>query len=163
MGVLLFVLFWVLLGVGIVVISLRGGPRGARGALYGQSRRARRVAGVVLTVLYVGLGVAVPAVVIAGGRDRGADVRGAKNLNAQATRGRTLFGEFCVQCHTLRAANAVGRVGPNLDELRPPKALVLDAVLHGRARGAGRMPAALVQGRDAQAVAAFVSKVAGQQ
>jgi mono/diheme cytochrome c family protein len=163
MGVLLFVLFWVLLGVGILIIAIRGGPRAARGALYGQTRRSRRVAGAVLTVVYLGLGIAVPAVVIAGGRDHPADVRGAKNLDSQQTRGRALFGEFCVQCHTLRAANAVGKVGPNLDELRPPKALVLDAVLHGRARGNGRMPAGLVQGRDAQAVAAFVSKVAGQE
>jgi mono/diheme cytochrome c family protein len=163
MGVLLFVLFWILLGVSIVVIALRGGPAKARESLYGQTRGSRRAAGVVLTAVYLGLGVAVPAVVIAGGRERDEDVRGGQNLTAQEARGRELFGEFCVQCHTLKAANAVGKVGPNLDELRPPKALVLDAVLKGRARGAGRMPAGLVQGRDAQAVAAFVAKVAGQE
>jgi mono/diheme cytochrome c family protein len=163
MGVLLFVLFWVLLGVSIVVVALRGGPRKARESLYGQTRRSRRAVGVLLTGVYLGLGVAIPAVVIAGGRDREDNVRGAKNLTAQEGKGRELFGQFCVQCHTLKAANAVGQVGPNLDELRPPKALVLDAVTHGRARGNGRMPAGLVQGRDAQAVAAFVARVAGQQ
>ena len=57
----------------------------------------------------------------------------------------------------------MGRVGPNLDNLRPPKALILNAIAQGRARGVGRMPAQLLQGQDAQDVAAYVSKVEGRQ
>ena len=163
MGVILFVLFWVLLGLSIFFIAVRGGPKGARESLYGQSRRSRRVVGVVMLVLYLGIGVAVPAIVIAAGREKEDDLKGGKTLTAAEAHGRVLFGHLCVQCHTLAAANAVGKVGPNLDQLRPPRALVLDAVTHGRARGNGRMPAALVVGKDAQDVAAFVAKVAGQQ
>ncbi|MDX6659290.1 MAG: hypothetical protein QOJ55_112, partial [Solirubrobacteraceae bacterium] len=44
-----------------------------------------------------------------------------------------------------------------------PKSLVLNAIEQGRARGVGRMPAALLQVQDAQDVAAYVSKVAGRQ
>jgi mono/diheme cytochrome c family protein len=163
MGVLLFVAFWLLLGLTILFIALRGGPRQARATLYGESRRARRAAALVLLVAYLALGVIIPAVVIAAGRGQEADLKAGKKLNSLEQRGRDVFGKACVQCHTLAAANAIGRIGPNLDELHPPRALVLNAVLNGRARGNGRMPARIVQGRDAQAVAAFVAKVAGQQ
>ena len=163
MGVIIFVLVWVVLGLSIFFIAIRGGPRGARESLYGQSRRNRRATGLVMLVLYLGIGVAVPAIVIAAGRDREDDIKGGKTLTSAEAHGRVLFGRFCVQCHTLAAANAVGKVGPNLDQLRPPRALVLDAVTKGRARGNGRMPAALVVGNDAKDVAAFVAKVAGQQ
>jgi mono/diheme cytochrome c family protein len=84
-------------------------------------------------------------------------------LTAAEKRGRELFGRTCNQCHTLAASKTVGRVGPNLDDLHPPKSLVLNAIEQGRARGIGRMPAALLQGQDAQDVAAYVSKVAGRQ
>ena len=40
-----------------------------------------------------------------------------------------------------KASNAVGKVGPNLDVLHPPKGLILDAITNGRARGQGQMPA----------------------
>ena len=64
-------------------------------------------------------------------------------------------------CHTLKASNAVAQVGPNLDQLRPPKALVLDAIAKGRANGNGQMAAQIYTGQDAQAVAAYVAKAAG--
>ena len=60
-------------------------------------------------------------------------------------------------CHTLEAANAVAQVGPNLDTLRPTKALVLDAIENGRARGNGAMARNLVIGEDAEDVAEFVA------
>ena len=151
-----FVGIWIAIGLAIFLIALGGGPRGARARVLAMSSRpARRVFGGVVAALYVGLGIAIPAVVIAG--------NARVELNASEQRGRELFGRICQQCHTLAEANAVGRVGPNLDKLKPPKALVLDAVLKGRARGAGRMPAGLYQGKDAQDVAAFVARVAGRQ
>ena len=72
-----------------------------------------------------------------------------------------MFAEKCSTCHTLAASNAVGRVGPNLDNLRPPKGLVLDAIKNGRARGQGQMPAGLIDGSDAQDVAAYIAATAG--
>ncbi len=43
----------------------------------------------------------------------------------------------CTGCHTLADANATGAVGPNLDQKKPPLALVVDRVTHGK----GAMPA----------------------
>ena len=106
------------------------------------------------------LGVLVPALVIASARNNDKAPGGVK-LTAADEHGRDVFAQRCSTCHTLRAANAVGKVGPNLDQLRPPKPLVLDAIAKGRARGQGQMPAGLVDGEDAQDVATFVAKVAG--
>jgi mono/diheme cytochrome c family protein len=38
----------------------------------------------------------------------------------------------CTGCHTLKAANATGTVGPNLDNAKPPESLVVDRVAHGK-------------------------------
>ena len=73
-----------------------------------------------------------------------------------------VFGERCNNCHTLAAANTAGKVGPNLDQLKPPYALVLNAIQTGRIRGQGTMPADIVSGKDAQDVARFVAAVAGK-
>jgi cytochrome c6 len=43
----------------------------------------------------------------------------------------------CTGCHTLKAANATGTVGPNLDQLKPTFA----AVVHQVENGGGPMPA----------------------
>ncbi len=63
----------------------------------------------------------------------------------------------CTSCHTLKDAGATGTVGPNLDEAKPPKALVVDRVTHGK----GVMPS--FQGQltaaEIQAVATYVSTV----
>jgi mono/diheme cytochrome c family protein len=83
-------------------------------------------------------------------------------LSKDDAKGRTIFAENCASCHTLNAAHSAGKVGPNLDQLKPPKALLLDALAHGRQRGNGTMPALLVTGQDAQDVSDFVSKVAGR-
>ena len=73
----------------------------------------------------------------------------------------------CANCHTLRASNSVGTVGPDLDVKLvgvPPRrqAFVENAVLSGRASGNGNMPAGLYTGEDAKAVAAYVAAVAGR-
>jgi mono/diheme cytochrome c family protein len=159
----LFIAFWVVLGIGLVVIAASGGLRGARETvLQRQTKRARGVFAAVFAVAYIGLGVAIPAVVIAGDRDDKVDSKTGQTLTAAELHGREVFGQKCQQCHTLRGANAVGKVGPNFDQLRPSKAVVLDAVAQGRVRGAGTMPAQLVQGKDAVDVAAFVAAVAGR-
>ena len=104
----------------------------------------------------------VPALVLAAGKNHRENGPGGTELNVAETRGREVFKQRCGTCHTLGAANAVGKVGPNLDQLRPPPALIKDAIAKGRARGQGQMPAQLVTGQDANDVAAFVAKVAGR-
>jgi mono/diheme cytochrome c family protein len=163
-GVILFIGFWVVVGLTLLVIALSGGPRGARErVLQSQSRRGRRTAAVVILIVCLAFGVALPALVIANDQDQTKAGRAGVKLTAAEKRGRELFGRTCNQCHTLAASKTVGRVGPDLDDLHPPKSLVLNAIEQGRARGIGRMPAALLQGQDAQDVAAYVSKVAGRQ
>ena len=84
------------------------------------------------------------------------------NLTAAEQHGRELFGRRCTQCHTLAASKSAAQVGPNLDTLRPPEELVLDAIKNGRSRGSGQMAAGLYQGEDAEDVAAYVAKAVGQ-
>jgi mono/diheme cytochrome c family protein len=163
MALLAFTLLFVALGLGVLFVALSGGPSGARKRMGSQSRRTRRIALInfLLAVLILGLGV--PAAVIATVNSRN-DVPAANvsNLTAAEKRGRQLFGERCHNCHTLKASKSVAQVGPNLDTLRPPKALVLNAIHNGRAQGNGQMAADLVEGQDADDVAAYVAKAVGQ-
>jgi mono/diheme cytochrome c family protein len=163
MWTLVFVLAWVLLGLGLLVVAFSGGPGGAVARLQTQTRTGRRVALVAFGIALVVLGIAVPAGVIAAVDNRDsipeADVT---DLTAAEKHGQELFGQRCALCHTLKAANAVAQVGPDLDNLRPNKALVLDAIKKGRAQGNGQMAADLYVGKDAEDVAAFVAKAVGQ-
>jgi mono/diheme cytochrome c family protein len=163
MAVLAFVLLWVLVGTGLVFVAISGGPAGARARLAGQGRTARRLTLLGFIVALLVLGVGIPAAVTAGVDDRD-DIPevNVADLTDHEKRGRELFGSRCGICHTLQAANTSARVGPNLDTLRPPKNLVLDAIKNGRARGNGQMAADIVEGDDADAVASFVAKAVGQ-
>ncbi|HET8951197.1 MAG TPA: cytochrome c [Solirubrobacteraceae bacterium] len=163
MSTLVFVLIWVVLGLGLLLIALSGGPSGALQQLQSQSRGSRKAATVLFALALLVLGVGVPAAVIASVNQRD-DIPEANvsNLTAAEKHGRELFGKRCTQCHTLAASNAVAQVGPNLDQLRPPKELVLDAIKNGRAKGNGQMAAGLYSGQDAEDVAAYVAKAVGQ-
>jgi mono/diheme cytochrome c family protein len=161
MSTLVFVLVWVLLGLGVLLVAMSGGPGGAIARLHSQSRQGRRIALASFALAIAVLGVGVPVAVVAAVDNRDSIPGEGVTLNASQRHGRELFAQRCTQCHTLAAANANATVGPDLDALKPPKALVLDAVLHGRARGNGQMPAELYTGQDAQDVADFVSRVAG--
>jgi mono/diheme cytochrome c family protein len=169
-----FVIFWVVLGLGVFFVAMRGGPRGARNTLHIESRAGQRaLTGLVVVVFAFGL--VVPALVLAfNGAHKASVAAGGLRLTAQQQKGRELFSHACNLCHTLQATNAVGRTGPNLDVLLPEtipstvehavarrRALVLGAILEGRARGKGQMPALLYQGSEAAAVADFVAAVAG--
>ena len=166
---LVFVLFFIALGLGVLFVALSGGTSGARARLASQSRGTRRLALVnfILGLLILGLGI--PAAVIATVDHRN-DIPQANvsNLTKAEKHGRELFGMRCRTCHTLKAANAVAQVGPNLDNLLSSqtdpakrKAFVLDAIHNGRARGNGQMAADLVEGKDADDVASFVAKATG--
>jgi mono/diheme cytochrome c family protein len=154
------VLAFVILGLGVVMLAFGAGrsrrPRGR------ESQTTRRVVSTGIALVCLGTGLAIPALIIAlsSGGDT-ADAKGVE-LTASETRGRELFVRNCSNCHTLSAANAVGRTGPNLDTLRPPAALVRDAIVKGRARGLGQMPAGLLTGEDVDDVSAFVAKTAGR-
>jgi mono/diheme cytochrome c family protein len=163
MTTLIFVLFWVVLGLGLFLVAMSGGPGGALQQLMSTSRRGRKIATVLFAIALVVLGFGVPAAVIAAvSNDTSIPESNVSELTASEQRGRELFGRRCTACHTLKAANAVAEIGPNLDELRPPKALVLDAIHNGRANGNGQMAANLYTGQDAEDVANFVAKAVGQ-
>jgi len=175
LAVWLFVAFWAVLAFGIFFVAARGGLGGARATLQSQRRSARRVASVVFLFVFVGFGIAMPLGFLIGNHAKANDQIGGIKLTASEKNGRELFGEKCGVCHTLAAANAVGKVGPNLDTLKPSYNLVLHTIQNGclqsppsatspqNCLGEGVMPSGILQGRDAQDVAAFVAKVAGNE
>ena len=162
MSTLVFVIVFIVIALGVFFVAMSGGRSGKRGRR-GGTRTSRRLAVVGFVVALLVLGAGVPAAVIALVKNRD-DIPGNSSLTLTASekRGQLLFGERCAACHTLKAANASASVGPDFDQLRPPKALILDAIKHGRARGNGQMPALIYEGQDAQDVANFVAKVAGR-
>jgi hypothetical protein len=167
--VIVFVLFWVLVGLIVFFTAIRGGPRGARASLHTESTVSRRLVAIGVILLFA-LGLSVPALVIAANKDHKAGVGvGGVHLNAEEQKGRELFARSCAVCHTLAAVKSVARTGPDLDirvgqdiaTAAGRKALVLSAITEGRARGLGQMPALLSQGKEAEQVADFVAAVAG--
>jgi mono/diheme cytochrome c family protein len=164
-----FILFWVVLGLAVFFVAMRGGPRGARESLHTESKASRRAVtlGVLLAFAF---GLIVPALVLAhNGAHKASAAVGGVQLTEEEVKGRELFDHTCTVCHTLAAEKSVGRIGPNLDvrvgedipTVAGRKALVENAIAEGRARGLGQMPAMLYQGKEAEQVAAFVAAVAG--
>jgi mono/diheme cytochrome c family protein len=162
MTTLVFVLVWVVLGLGLLFIALSGGPGGAGERLMSTSRAGRRVAIVLFVISLVVLGFVIPGAVVRADKNKD-DIPEANvsDLTESEKHGRELFGLRCANCHTLQAANAIAQVGPNLDQIRPNKALVLDAIENGRSRGNGQMSAGLYTDGDAEDVANFVAKAVG--
>ncbi len=172
LAVLLFAAFWVVLGLGVFLLGVRGGPGAAARGEPGY--RSRRLMGVALVLVYVGFGIVLPVVFLLGNRNNASAQVGGIKLTAAEQRGRELFGQHCGLCHTLAAANAVGKVGPNLDVIQPTAQLVLHTIMYGCLQdppsgsqeaclGEGTMPADVLQGIDATDVAQFVAKVAGNE
>jgi mono/diheme cytochrome c family protein len=66
----------------------------------------------------------------------------------------------CGGCHVLAAAGGSGKVGPDLDELKPTE----ETVAHQVENGGGAMPAfkGILTPEEIQAVAAYVSSQAGK-
>jgi mono/diheme cytochrome c family protein len=163
MALLALVIAFLVLGLGVFAFAMMGGPQAARQRRKPTSRRGRRGATLLFVLAILVLGVAVPAAVIATEQSRDSiPEANVKELTDVQKHGRELFSQRCKNCHTLAAANATARVGPNLDGLRPPKALVLDAIKNGRANGNGQMAAGLYTGKDADDVASYVAKAVGQ-
>ena len=159
MNTAIFVIIFVGLGLTVVLAAMRaGGRRSPETSSSGRAGRRAVAIGTALAVLVFAVAIPV-AVGIDGGNNAEA---GPVKLTAAQEAGRENFAKACQQCHTLSSANATGRVGPNLDVLRPPKELTLNAIKQGRAQGRGQMPALLFTGKDAEEVADFVAATAGR-
>jgi mono/diheme cytochrome c family protein len=90
-----------------------------------------------------------------------------------AHRGAELFYQRCSGCHTFQAANAYGSKptgqlqggertnGPNFNQRKESRDDVLFAIRNGGFSGA-IMPANVVTGRDAEAVADFLARYSGK-
>lgn len=89
-----------------------------------------------------------------------AAVAGTGVTAEKPTDGKTIFTQTCASCHTLADAGTSGTVGPNLDQAKPPKELVVDRVTNGK----GAMPPFKDSLDPAQieAVADYVSSAAGR-
>src|ERR1700757_4000850 len=120
-----FVAFWVIVALWLVLVAARaGGARPSRG-----TTRAASPSTLTLVVGTAGgFGIALPSVLPIGNHPKpSAQVGGIKLTQGERT-GRELFGQHCGVCHTLAAANAVGKVGPNLDLIMPGASLVLNTI-----------------------------------
>jgi mono/diheme cytochrome c family protein len=155
------IIAFLVIGAGVIFVAYSGGPGEAREAYLTRGRGFFRI---VLPLIYLGIGIAVPVIVIAGGDESAGGTGRLADVKPTATekKGKQLFRQTCATCHTLGAVNARGVTGPNLDEIgQVTKQRVLGAIRIG-GTGDKRMPAGLLTGKNAEAVATYVAKVAGQ-
>jgi len=161
MGWLFVIGPFLVIGLGVLFLAFTGGPGAARQAYMTGGRRAFPVA---ILVLYLALGIAVPAAVIAarGEAEGGVGSLRTEEANERLAHGKELFVASCKSCHDLDAVQARGVTGPDLDELGGlDRERVLNAIENG-GTGQGRMPAGLLQDEDAEDVARYVERVAGR-
>ena len=129
--------------------------------------RGSRAFGIAIVLVYLGIGIAIPAVVIASrgtreGNSAQLEPTKLRDTSPQVQTGRQLFIESCAACHTLDAVNARGVTGPNLDKLGTMTPGRVQSAIRIGGTGQNRMPAGLLQGQNARDVALFVSTVAGK-
>jgi len=169
---------FILLGLGAFGLAMRGGSRRAgagAGARQGEGGVGQHLVTAGIVAMFV-FGLAVPAFVLAdNGLHKASVAIGGVHLTKDEQKGRELFARTCAVCHTLAAVRSVGRTGPDLDirvgeqvgtgdgpeAIAQRRALVENAIMEGRARGLGQMPALLYQGKEAEDIAKFVAAVAG--
>jgi mono/diheme cytochrome c family protein len=175
LAVAVFVAFWVVVALALFALASRSGrttsPAASARSLM---RGSNTTVGVMFVMTAIVFGVALPLLMLTGNHSNASAQVGGVKLDTAERTGRELFGEHCGVCHTLAAANAVGKVGPNLDTLKPAYSVIIHTIANGclpnasassgeACLGQGDMPAEVVEGRDAQDVAQFVSKVAGNE
>ena len=132
---------------------------------------------VVFGLMVVVLAVLIPWLAF---RNDGDAARGAQDVPSDLKSGQSLFQTNCGNCHTLYAAGTDGNFAPDLDELLAPsgppegegskeaidqtKKRVLNAIENGvdSTTTAGRMPAGILSGEQAEEVAEFVATTAGE-
>jgi mono/diheme cytochrome c family protein len=134
------------------------------------------------TFIVFGLVVVVLAVLIPwlAFRSDGDAARGAEEVPAELKAGQSLFQTNCGACHTLYAAGTNGNFAPDLDELLAPsgppegpnaeqtieatEGRVLNAIENGvdSSTTPGRMPGGILNEEQAEEVAQFVARTAGE-
>jgi mono/diheme cytochrome c family protein len=132
---------------------------------------------VVFSLVMIVLVALIPWLVF---RSNGDAARGAQQVPSELKEGQALFQTNCGTCHTLYAAGTDGNYAPNLDELLAPQGPpsgpdasatekgVEERVLNALKEGVdstttpGRMPAGILSGPQAKAVAEFVARTAGE-
>jgi mono/diheme cytochrome c family protein len=132
---------------------------------------------VIFGLLVIFLAVLIPWLAF---RSDGDAARGAQEIPSGLKEGQDLFQTNCGNCHTLYAAGTDGNFAPDLDQLLAPsgppegegagatikqtKKRVLNAVENGvdSTTTAGRMPAGILSGEQAEKVAEFVATTAGE-
>jgi cytochrome c553 len=152
---------FVLVGIAVLFIAFSGGPAAAREAYLTRGGGFFRI---VVPLIYIGAGIGVPAAIIAsrGEAEGGVGQTRSASLDKQDELGKRTFRQTCASCHSLAAVNARGVTGPNLDKIgQVTRTRVLNAIRIG-GTGQKRMPAGLLSGSTAEAVADYVSKVAGK-
>jgi hypothetical protein len=161
MKVVAVLLPFVLLGSIVLFVAFSGGPSAARQAYLARGTRGFKV---VFPILYILLGVVVPALILTGREEAAGGTGSLKNasLSKQEARGKALFKQTCASCHSLAAVNARGVTGPNLDQIGEVTPQRVESAIRVGGTGQKRMPSGLLEGQDAKAVAAYVSKVAGK-
>ncbi|HEX6460523.1 MAG TPA: cytochrome c [Thermoleophilaceae bacterium] len=165
MNVWFFLVPWILVGIGVLFVAFSGGPGGARQAYL---TRGSRLFQITIVVIYLGVGVAVPAIILSARSDaQGATSQlQTKSASDQVQKGKTLFRQTCASCHTLAAVNARGVTGPDLDRIGLSNTAAsvkrIENAIRIGGTGQNRMPSGLLQGANAQAVAQFVAAVAGR-
>ncbi len=132
---------------------------------------------VIFGLLVLFLAVLIPWLAF---RSDGDAAEGAEKVPANLQTGQSLFQTNCGDCHTLYAAGTDGNFAPDLDELLAPtgppsgpeaeqtiegnKSFVLRTIENGadNTEKAGRMPAGILSGEQAEQVAEFVASTAGE-
>jgi len=158
---LFFLLPWLLIGAAVVFIAFFGGPGRARQAYLTRGNRPFQA---LILLVYLAFGIAIPVFVISN-REQAVGGTGAlanEDIGGRLERGKELFMDTCASCHSLRAANARGITGPSLDDIGAVnERRILEAIKNG-GTGQNRMPKGLLDGENARAVAAYVTRVAGR-
>ena len=171
-----FVIAFLAIGAAVAFVAFSGGPSQAREAYLTKGRRGFRIA---IPIIYIALGIAVPALVLAdrdGAEGSSGTLASKHDSDQDFNQGKILFRENCWSCHTLKAAGAHGVTGPNLDEIGAVSPSRVVSAIRIGGTGDGRMPAGLAPRRvrqaalpragadwtEAEQVAAYVSQVAGK-
>jgi len=132
---------------------------------------------IVFGLLVLFLAVLIPWLAF---RSDGDAAMGAQEVPADLESGQSLFQTNCGTCHTLYAAGTDGNYAPDLDELLAPsgppegptaastikatEGRVLNAVENGvdSSTTPGRMPGGILNKQQAEEVAEFVARTAGE-
>src|SRR5919199_4199359 len=101
MATVAFVIAFIAVGAAVAFVAFFGGPSAAREAYLTRGPRWFRV---TIPILYIALGIAIPAVVIAD-HEQAKGSQGAlrdERADTKFDRGRELFRQACWNCHTLK-------------------------------------------------------------